>query len=250
MIIKPIAPSPGQLAARRQTLRMNRRAGAIIRWCRPLGVARLVHRQLKRNALQAPLGMPLALLDGCGFVYPDLEVDPSLVTTNLRDWCAAPECGVFNSIDYFSLAGEWVHIVNQPQCREIEREAMSLLAAGLVYQDSEVYQQLLDTIRSGQGVRRQGVIIADQTQLDAYFTRFCTLFQSIQNNGMLTSADLDRASLRTNLDRALGVALDKDGRLHRLQGGNHRWAIAKVLGFTHVPVQLRLVHQTQLAQYG
>lgn len=254
-MIKAVSPNSEQLALRRRQLRKHRRLGVVVRMLKPLGVTRWVRYRLKQQAMHVSPGMPLALLDACGFNYPELEVDPALLTTSLRDWCYTPDAGAFNSIDYFSVGGDWQAIVSQPAAlqqkpREVELEARSLLAADLVFRDSDAYLRLLAKLKAGQAVRRQGVAIETVAQLDAYFQRFCVLFESIQRNGMLPSSALAGSALQTNLDRPLGVALDQHGQLHRLQGGNHRWAIATVLGITHVPAQLRLVHQSSVAQYG
>ena len=53
-------------------------------------------------------------------------------------------------------------------------------------------------------------------------------------------------------EQDIGVAIDATGRLCKLPGGQHRFAIARALGLSEIPVQVRMLHvdvlQGQCAQ--
>lgn len=49
-------------------------------------------------------------------------------------------------------------------------------------------------------------------------------------------------------DREIGIAIDHRGNIIKLQGGQHRFALAKLLNISHIPVEIRMVHTDLLQQ--
>lgn len=249
--IKPIRPSAEHKAARQRRLSWHRRSAWLAGKLAPQSTLRVLTRRMHSKGADTH-GLPLAFLDACGFTYPKVRVDVATMNTQVRDWCSIASEGetqVVNTIDSFVLGGDWRHILVHQEQPKVEDEARQLHEVQLRYQQAPEYQALLTDIQAGRKVRRQGQDMTTPAQLDSYFQRFCDLFQSIQHYGLLGAERIDAQNLRTNLDRPLGVAMDADGALHRLQGGNHRWAIARVLGITDAEVELRLVHQSHAARY-
>ncbi len=99
---------------------------------------------------------------------------------------------------------------------------------------------------------RRGRRVDTVARIETYFSDFADLFCSIQNNGVLSHSATGpshvgpRPAIR--LQRNIGIAIDADGTryLCKLPGGQHRFAIVRLLGF-RIPAQLRLMHRTELA---
>lgn len=249
--LKPIRPTPAQQLSRQRQLYWHRRVARVAGWLAPRTTLRLLANQLSKSDAGRP-AVPLAFLDACGFDYPKVSVDLAAMETQVHDWCLIEHenrAQVVNTIDCFVLGGSWRRIMRPQAQRKVEDEARQLYTAQLRFRQTEAYLALLAEVEAGRTVRRQGKTIATVVQLDSYFERFCQLFESIQQHGLLAADGVAEKKLRTNSDRPLGVAMDADGALYRLQGGNHRWAIARVLGIEHAEVELRLVHRSFAAQY-
>ncbi|HEX7036738.1 MAG TPA: hypothetical protein VF210_13245 [Pseudomonadales bacterium] len=206
-----------------------------------------VRRRL-RNDGDGPAGffVPLAWVEAVWGPLPERRLSPEAPSTILADWV---ECGgvMRMTTDYFLGRGDWADLVRSTDGDPVREEARQLAAAGLEYRQTEAYQSLIDALhRPGPRPQRQGRLLDTEAAVDAYFERFVRLFHSIERHGVLSQPALRERGIRFNDDRGLGVAVDASGRLHRLQGGNHRWAIAQVLGVPEVPVELRLIHAAQV----
>ncbi len=165
----------------------------------------------------------------------------SIIDTIIAEWV---DCDghLFNCLDYFLGTGNWAPLIRSTNGDPVREEARQLLEADLSYKQTEVYQTLVQAVRDNPPQRRQGRQLTEVADVDRYFERFVRLFDSIMQHGMLEHAVLDRKALRFSRERGMGVAVDRNGSLHRLQGANHRWAIAQVLEIREVPVEIRLVH--------
>ncbi len=164
------------------------------------------------------------------------------MTSIVADWV---DCGgvMLSTLDYFLGAGNWSTLIRTTDDDPVREEAQQLWEAGLDYRRTAVYQGLLEAVAAGGGPpRRQGRELERREHVEAYFERFVRLFRAIGAHGVLPRHRLEEMELLFNDDRGLGLAMDSEGGLHRLQGGNHRWAIAQVLGISAVPAELRLVH--------
>ncbi len=165
------------------------------------------------------------------------------MTSIIADWV---DCGglMRNTLDYFLGAGDWSALVRSTDGDPVREEARQLMEARLEYRRTAGYQSLVEAVLSegDPPPRRQGRELHRREDVDAYFERFVRLFRAIEAHGVVPNHRLADQGLAFNQDRGLGVALDAAGALHRLQGGNHRWAIAQVLEIPEVPVELRLIH--------
>lgn len=202
-----------------------------------------VDRYLRNHGdLQENFRLPLRLVEAAWAKLPSRTLVVTEVNTILADWihCRGQ---VINTTDYFIGGGNWRPLVRSTDGDPVREEARQLREVELKYRETEAYRLLLAQVRSpSEGPRRQGRDLRERADVDAYFKRFVRLFRSVEAHGLLPHHQLDTLQLRFNNDRGLGVAVDADGRIHRLQGGNHRWAIAQVLGIRVVPVEIRLVH--------
>ena len=149
---------------------------------------------------------------------------------------------MINGLDYFLGTGTWSGLISSTDGDPVREEAQQILDAYLNYKRTEVYEVLLHATLNDPPQRRQARQLKTATDVDNYFERFVRLFRSILQNGVIPHHEVDKFGVHFNRDRGMGLAIDLDGSLHRLQGANHRWAIAQVLDLPTVPVEIRLIH--------
>jgi hypothetical protein len=153
----------------------------------------------------------------------------------------------------FIGAGDWSGISSSVMDSPVVREAYEIFERGLNYRATPAYARYLERAENGNPVRRNNVLLASRDLVDAYFRRFVDLFRSIQLHGVLRRkgclrcAGLSRPSSIRRLptewgEKEIGIAIGRKGQVYRLPGGQHRAAIAIVLGLETLPVQVRLVH--------
>lgn len=212
-----------------------------------------------RRWLQSGANVPL------GVVLPAIgtqlvgTLPVSAVIQRLHDWFLL-DGRIAHINHYFQLSGNWQPLVSAIDESLVMREAVQLYAAGFHYQDTVIYDQYRRRIAMGKPVLRGKVLLDRPELIDAYFARFVELFHSVKTNGLHFLSDYadvvaDRPGLpawRTRWiewsEREIGVAIGADGSFYRLPGGQHRTAIARVLGLPALPVQVRLVHAEWMAR--
>lgn len=218
-----------------------------------------------RSGAEVPLGL---VLPAAG---PQLlgHVATAGISLRLHDWLdyhgRPAHVGRF-----FQLGGNWQPLLSPIDDSLVMREAEQLHAAGFRFADTVVYDQYVRRIAMGKPVLRGKVFLDSVDLIDAYFSRYVALFRSIETDGLQHHAVHDRlqpkpggpqqrepqrvglSSWRQRLaewgEREIGVAIGENGDIHRLPGGQHRTAIARVLGLPRLPVQVRLVHAGWLAR--
>jgi len=157
----------------------------------------------------------------------------------------------FHTGQSFIGAGDWSGVLLPFTRHQISREARELKAAELRFRDTRCYAAYRHRAAAGRPMVRNRLVLDTPAAVDAYFEGFVALFESIAEHGLRRRADFAargawRAGRRRWLaelgEQDIGVALAADGRLLKLPGGQHRFAIAGALDLREVPVQLRLLH--------
>lgn len=152
---------------------------------------------------------------------------------------------------WFIGAGDWSPILWPMARHQVSDEAAELLAADLRFRDASVYARYRRRAEARKPMVRNRIVLDSVERVDAYFEAFVALFESIRERGLQRRAEWTRADHSQGAHRRwvaewgeqdIGVALTADGRLCKLPGGQHRFAIARALGIRAVPVQLRLLH--------
>lgn len=203
--------------------------------------------------LPSGLVLPRAARLLCG------EVDPSRLQLRLCDWFRAD--GRVEHVDnFFLLPGDWTPLLGEVESSMVMREARQLMAAGFDFRRMPIYRQYLRRLQLSRPVLRGHVRLDTPELIDGYFSRYVELFRSIQAQGLRHRYRYQEAAVpRVGLsgwrqrwaewgEREIGVAIGENGRLYRLPGGQHRFAIATVLGLPRLPVQVRLIHPAWLAR--
>ncbi len=179
------------------------------------------------------------------------------LATGLRDWISNGE-HVIHTNSYFIGGGKWDAIIYRLSSLPVFREAQELYECDMRFRETASYRRYHIRMQQNDPIRRQHVLMSSTEQVDAYFEKFVTLFESIRENGLLKQFEWGGVEKYPwpvstfsrwragQLENDIGLAIDADGRIHKLPGGQHRTAIATVLGLPSIPVQVRLVHREWL----
>ena len=133
----------------------------------------------------------------------------------------------------FLLDGDWDRVrVERPI---IARTIEQVFAEGVPYTESEQFAHMVAVLESGSG--EWNYRCESLEDIHAYFASLEAAFVSIRDEGYRTQAELggDRWD-------EIQAYLDRRGTLVIGNEGNHRYEMARVLGLTSVPMQLRGVH--------
>jgi hypothetical protein len=194
-----------------------------------------------------------------GFAVPNLyatycfgekllfDCAPARIELRLVDWISDGQSS-FHSSDYFLSAGDWGPISRAIMLSTVATEAVELYKSNLVYQSTDSYAGLIRAVERGKPLKRQHILLDQKELIDQYFQRFVALFRSIQEQGMISVSLLRSRGQATTDELNVGVAIGPGGQLYRLPGGQHRTAIAKVLGLPSMPVEVRLIHTIWLSE--
>lgn len=164
----------------------------------------------------------------------------------MHDWVGTGAQTLHTS-DYFLTSQDLLSISLRTENMQVYRHAQELQAANWEYQKTRVYQQFCNASASGKPITKQQIVLDSIEAVNGYFERFKKLYQSMQKNGMLSNAEISRIE-NIPPDREIGIALDSSGAIIKLQGGQHRFAIAKLLNISHIPVEVRMIHRDLIAQ--
>jgi hypothetical protein len=208
---------------------------------------------------------------GCGFAVPAplamahfgdallVDIPTSSIHLRLPDWIGFGSTRL-NTNDYFLGGGDWRGFSHAFLGSTVAREARELAEHGLDYRKTRTYANYLKRAQAGKPITRNRVILESPELIEGYFERFVTLFQSIQQHGVrrldevrqwepeLARPSAIRRGFTERGEKELGVAIGETGEIYRLPGGQHRTAIAMVLGVETLPVQIRLIHAQWLRQ--
>lgn len=178
--------------------------------------------------------------------YFTIWLNPNQIEWVLRDWVHLDRKDIHVG-DYFFGSGDWTAILYKTAQSTVARELTELLLCNWDYKSTASYQTYIQRMQKGQYKSRQHIALDAVEKINAYFVRFHRLFLSIKVHGFLSVHQLEKM---TNLesDREIGVAIDAGGRLIKLPGGQHRFAIASALDLK-VPVAVRLIHVDFIRQY-
>lgn len=182
-----------------------------------------------------------------------IEIDPQQLTHRLDEkffvdgewhWVGA------NFLD----TGCWQNRLSLLDHSPAHREIVEICRIREDFRDGSHYRRYVRQIELGHPPRRNGRHLDTVDELDAYFRYYVDLVDNIARTGILprnrfqSSMDTGRhhRSARSFwhdlVERDIGVAIGKDGRLVRHTSGKHRLAAAIGLGIQRIPVEIRMIH--------
>lgn len=213
--------------------------------------------------LLPPAALPALLAVGertpLGLILPESgdalcgHVPLARLEHRLHDWFRQGG-HVLHTSHYFRLGGDWAPLRTALDASPVVREARQLFATGFRFHDMPLYAHYCRRAEQGSPVLRSHVLLDSRERIDAYFGRYTELFRSVQDVGLqhrfaYRGLRVRRSGLGAwkqywaeQGEQEIGIAIDHDGTLCRLPGGQHRTAVARVLGLSALPVQVRLVH--------
>lgn len=216
-------------------------------------VNQALQKALRKNHLTSALTLPIAYAKITLPEFQHIEIPPQQLNFRLHDWISGDH-GPQHTNDYFICTGDWSAVLTDIKNSSVYLEAQQLYAANLDYVSTEVYQRYLKQLTQGRIHTRNKIALNNPEKINYYFERFVTLFRSIQTHGFMTLAQArktkdplsNRSAIRTwrtNYGETnIGIAIGPQGESIVLPGGQHRLAIAAVIGLPVIPAEIRLVH--------
>ena len=180
------------------------------------------------------------------------EVDPHRLETWLLSF-AMRDGDPVALRDFFVGSGDWSSLLRDVATSPLHHEIVELLAHDLKIEDCPVYHRMVARLSAEGPFVRNYIRLSRPEDVQAYLQHYVDLIESVRARGLLRKAERANAGdrgtvggLRSRyhqlIETDVGVAVDRDGRLHRFRGGFHRTAIAKGLGLDRMPVAVKLVH--------
>ena len=188
-----------------------------------------------------------------------LEVDPAKLMNRISDFVVDHSSVRWIGATFLDAA-DWSGALAPIKRSPIHREMSEIAIAGSDYRGTLAHRMFLRGQALGRPARRNGVALATNADIDAYF-RYCfDLIESIKAHGVVARRTFGRVDLARlkhwqarspaldRTERDIGVTISAEGELIRHLGGKHRTAIAQALDLPRMPVELRLVHVGWLAR--
>jgi len=195
----------------------------------------------------------------------ELETTPQHLESIMTDWISAtadpePATGSIWHINRFALGGgDWSALLSPLFHNQVYQEALQLKAAGLRFHETQTYADYCEAVACSRPRMRNYRLLDTRERVDAYFAGFAHLFESIAAHSLQRRRSLRRSACHQGAattrrkpswrlwfsewnERDIGVAVSAVGSLHRLPGGQHRMAVAHILGLPTVPTTVRLLH--------
>lgn len=219
------------------------RAIAVARCLAPLAGQRLVFPHLLTRALgqaERERGFRLPPYYALNY-YGDrllVEIDPAWMTRVMKAWLTDGRRQL-HTLDAFLSGARWRGLALPLGSTEVTRQMQELFANGMDHTRTATYAKMLASLREGKPASRRRQILDSEAAIERYFADVRALVDSIRAHGLLSHR---AGSAAFDVDRDIGVALDADGDIVKLPGGQHRVAIAAVLGIPRIPVEVRMVH--------
>lgn len=260
----PCIPLRRAELTRQDRLRRLLRLGAHVCLARALGPAlplewflRKAQHAVNEQGDGFAVPVPLALVHFGDSLL--IDVPAASIHLRLPDWVSYGALRLHLS-DYFIGGGNWRSMAQPVRESAVALEARELAEHGLDYRRTRAFANYLKGAQAGTPMTRNGVRLESPALVEGYFERFVALFRSIQEHGVRRLAAVRRGVSETTCpslirgrakewgEKEIGIALGATGEIFRLPGGQHRTAIALVLGMETLPVQIRLVHAQWLRQ--
>lgn len=136
------------------------------------------------------------------------------------------------------LSGDW----DQPRISMSDQEqndpryqSCQELLSGVPVRECSEFKSLLARLQAGQKPRG----LATEEQVERFLQRQLAIYKQVQVEGALrTQTQLGKARYGGEINCVVG----SDGELLKTTDGNHRLAVARVLGIKLIPVQVSRIH--------
>lgn len=131
--------------------------------------------------------------------------------------------------------------VDRQEQKDPRYQGCKELLSGMPVRECSEFKALLARLQAGQQPRG----LNTEAQIEKYLYQQLAMYKQVQAQGALkTQAELGKARYGGEINCVVG----HDGELLKTTDGNHRLAVARVLGIKRVPVQVSRIH-TNLLPY-
>lgn len=144
---------------------------------------------------------------------------------------------------HFVIRGDWDErlvgdLDHYWQASRNYRSTLQIFRDGVPFRECDQYQYLLSTLLRGAHDADLEGRGRTERELDAYFEDLHRIFDAMARDGYRSQEQLGLGGRNE-----ICVVLDRNGAPVRVQGGNHRFAMAQVLGLERVPVYVLGIHE-------
>ena len=168
-------------------------------------------------------------------------IETEKISHFITSWVYSSSTYVHSS-DYFltnfDLLKHCKEINQIPTIKIIE----DLQSKNFIHENTTYYKKLNDRIKNNKPVTKQQILLNSEEKVKNYFKRIHSLHQSIAKNGLISNIEFSKYG-KQHIHREIGIAINNDGTIIKLQGGQHRFAIAKLQKIEKIPVEIRLIHK-------
>jgi len=148
----------------------------------------------------------------------------------------------FLHLKHFILNGDW-DLYSLPIEPLLKRYSVPYASMWQIFKDGVPYKKCDEYIQKKHEIETRGLSsrnLRNINELDLYFEALLKLKSDIENVGYKTSINLRKLK-----HDEIGVFIDRNGRFIKPAdkfGGTHRFAVARIIGLSHIPVRIAGVH--------
>ncbi len=116
---------------------------------------------------------------------------------------------------------------------ETYQKMAQIYDANYDYQQTELYQKIIDQISTNGKFKHKSIVMRSIEEAEKkYFDRYVKVFNSMEKDGYLRGK---------GVDDGFG-AIDRNGKVVKMQRGRHRLSIAKLVGIESIPINVLYIH--------
>lgn len=119
------------------------------------------------------------------------------------------------------------------------RSVWQVFSEGRPYGESDQYRFLAEVIGEGGWHPEVSERGRNMEEVDRYFAELGRVFEAMKESGFRSQSEL---GTNEPFPDEIRVMVDRNGRLVRAFGGNHRFAMAQILGIPRIPIFVLAVH--------
>lgn len=126
---------------------------------------------------------------------------------------------------------------NNIKMNEFENEHHTYVSCNQLFKKKLPFKKSKEYFFFKNQIQKFGDYKGCKTDLDIeiYFEKLLNLYENIKKNG-----------IKTNIDNNLDFMIDENNNLVKINGGNHRFAISRILQLKKIPIEIKLISSSSL----
>jgi hypothetical protein len=200
-------------------------------------VLRLFHWLDARGLRRA--GLPYPLAESYFGDALTLRFDPKKITRRVSMYFGVSRLLATHN---FIVGGDWEPDAEPLHAHPKFIEMRSLLDSHPDFRACEAYAQRVQEMEQGMARKHRNTYLDSIERIDAYFQHYVCLIYSLRAHGCRSQHEVGGD------DAKIGVAIGQSGEVMQFRKGNHRRALAKLLGLERIVVGVRMIHAAWLRE--